>query len=343
MRQRFALFAAAIAIVLTVGHASADPHPAGLKPHKFNGPVAPVTEDGVTTFHIDNHGCSEVKYGDGRGESDCYNGNVRSTLGGLPNDRLGQSVEYRFDIQVAPGFDYRGWENWESRNHLPDRWDSRLRIASWEGQYLHNFLYMLKLDSRRGIDFLGRTCAPADRITEWNSFSMKVRWAADERGWIKVTCNDEVIYLEEQVATNQAPHCYITNQCEEGVFKNPDRINFLLGPVLAGFGHEWKKYNKPSQFTEIQPDGITIRMRNVAVTRGAELYADEDRAIIRRLQAHLNALGCNAGPEDGQVGPRTRAAALSCREFEDGVLPETLGLATASQILDLYETRHPVE
>ena len=209
-------------------------------------------------------------------------------------------------------------------------------MASWEGPAIKNFIYMLKLDARRGLDFVGRECVAPDRLQDWNSFSMKVRWASDARAWIKVTCNDKVVYLEENVATNQAPHCYVTNECDKGVEKNPRRFLFILGPVMAGFGPEWQKYGKPSQFTAIQKDGITIRVRNVAVTGGAALYDDEDREIVRKLQQHLSALGCDAGPADGVIGGKTRQAALTCRTFPADELPAALNVATLRTFLDLY-------
>jgi hypothetical protein len=68
------------------------------------------------------------------------------------------------------------------------------------------------------------------------------------------------------LATNQNPHCYITNQCEPGMKKNATRVLFILGPVMAGFGFEWKKYGLASQFTQIQQEGITVKMRNISVT-----------------------------------------------------------------------------
>ena len=244
--------------------AQAASHPAGLTNHKFNGPSKPVTEAGITTFHIKNEGCSTVDYGDGRGENDCANGNVRSAIGAGNWDRLGQTVEYRFDIRVDPGFNYPGRYSHEGR-----RWHSNLRIASWEGPLLHNFLYILQLDSRRGVTFLDEVCIPADRLSEWNSFSMTVRWAGDQRGWIKVACNGDVIYLAEGVATNQAPHCYVGIHCEPGKRKNPDRFLFILGMVMDGWGTEWARYGFSSQFSEIQPEGITVRMRNIAIEKGA--------------------------------------------------------------------------
>lgn len=329
--------AAFLLIALTIMPAFADPHPAGLQNHRFNGPIDPVTVDGVTTFRIEDRGCSTVDYGDGRGENDCVNGNVRSTIGADSWDPLSSAMEYRFDIQVEPGFRYQGRYSYEG-----ERWHSNLRIASWEGPLLHNFLYILQLDSRRGVTFLDQECVPANRLAEWNSFSMKIRWASDDRGWIKVTCNDEIVYLAEGVATNQAPVCFVGLHCEPDVRKNPDRFLFILGMVMDGWGQEWAQFGFTSQFSSIQPEGITLRMRNIAISRNAELYDAADREAVSRLQAHLAALGCDPGPADGIVGNRTRSAALTCRDFADGEMPDALNPATLGPILALYERDHPL-
>lgn len=331
------LSACLLILFAATGAALADPHPAGLRDHRFNGPIKPTTAGGVTTFRIEDEGCSTVDYGDGRGENDCRNGNVRSAIVARNWDKLGDAVEYRFDIQVDPGLNYPG-----RFSHEGKRWHSNLRIASWEGPLLHNFLYILQLDSRRGITFLDNVCVPADRLGEWNRFSMKIRWSANDRGWIKVTCNDEVVYLAEGVATNQAPNCYVGIHCEPGVRKNPDRFLFVLGMIMDGWGMEWARYGFSSQFSKIQPEGITVRMRNVAIEKGAVLYDEQDREIIRHLQAHLTQLGCDPGPVDGVVGARTREAALSCRSFEGEQLPEKLDVTTAREILSMYERRYPL-
>ena len=330
------VLAGALAAILAIGSVQAEPLPKGFKADSYNGSVAPVTEGGVTTFTIFYGECSDKTYEDDRGESDCLNGNVRSAMGQSGDIKVGNAVEYRFDFQIDPGFAYPGYQNPHAVGFHPDGWDSRLRIASWEGELLHNVIYLLKVDAKHGVNFLARTCQSPDKFGEWVSFSMKVRWTADQKGWIKVSCDDRVIYADEGIATDQAPHCLITNVCEPDIVKHPREIHLTLGPVHAGFGYEWKKHGKATPFTEIQEDGITVRMRNVSIANDAILYEDADKAIIRKLQERLIALGCDPGPADGANGNRTREAALTCRRFGEGVLPPKLTVATASQFLELY-------
>jgi len=319
--------------------AVADPHPAGLRNHRFNGPNNPVTESGVTTFEIRARECSDIKYGDGRGETDCHNGNVRETIG-AHEAQIGQTVTYRFDLKVDAPVEYDGWINSHAYGFLPQGHDSRLRIASWEGNRLHNFIYMLKLDGRDGVTFLDRTCFGPDGFDEWHSFRLETRWAADRRGWVRVSCDDEVIYFSEGAPSQTAPHCYITNQCEPGRAKSPSRIYFVLGPVMSGFGPEWKKYGKASQFTDFE-DSITLHMRNVAIKRGGELYDAAASDAVRDLQRHLTALGCDPGPVDGVMGSRTRSAAQDCRTFEEDAVPEAVNANTVAAWLSAYEGAYP--
>ena len=152
--------------------AYADRYPAGLSNHRFNGSNKPATVAGITTLHINDHQCSDVDYGDGRGENDCYNGNIRSVLSHQPQAVLNENWEYRFDIWVDPSFSYPGFYNDHARDFMPGSFDSRLRIASWEGPFIHNFLYAVKVDAKNGISFLGKECQSKSSFGEWVAFSM---------------------------------------------------------------------------------------------------------------------------------------------------------------------------
>jgi hypothetical protein len=331
------LLALACLIAVTATPAFADPHPKGFIAHKFNGSRMPITEDGITTFQIFHEECSSVDFGDGRGESDCINGTVRSALVRPIWEPMGQVLDYRFDFRIDPAFAYPGFSNTWALGYLKDSWDSRLRLAIWEGPLLHNFLYQLIADTKNGVTFLGNECQSPAQIGEWVSFSMKVRWSGDEKGWIRVSCNDRVIYAQEDVATNQAPHCYVTNICETGIKKDPKSVMMQIGALMWGNGLEWKQNGRDSAFTKIQPDGITVQMRNVAVTKGAELYTVADKAVVKELQEVLTALGCDPGPADGAAGKRTKQAALECRKFPEGTLPAKFTVASLRTFLDLYK------
>ncbi|QFT62064.1 hypothetical protein FIU91_03910 [Roseivivax sp. THAF30] len=327
-------------ILICSSSALADPHPMRLGSHPFNGSVQPVTEDGVTRFEIRNHECSSRKYGDGRGESDCLNGNVRSSLTAHQANNS-SSWTYEFQFRVPGPIGYSGWRNSHACGFLPGCEDSRLRIASWEGNRLHNFLYMLKLDSRHGARFLDQTCVKPEDLEEWSTFRMEVHWSNNDRGWIRVSCDDRVIHFREGNRTAEAPHCYITNLCQDGSQKRPSRVLTILGPVMQGFGHEWRKRGKPHQFTDFYAD-IRVEMRNIVFTPEATLYDDETSNAVRELQAHLLALGCDPGPVDAAMGPKTRDSALTCRNMSEFSLPTEINAETVSQWLKAYKDYHPL-
>lgn len=315
---------------------AADPHPMGLRNHTFNGSVQPVTEAGITRFEIRNQECSEAKYGDGRGESDCYNGNVRSTLSPHSVPTSG-TWTYAFDFRVPGPVGYSGWHNSHACGYIDGCMDSRMRIASWEGNRLHNFLYLLKLDGRRGVYFLDQTCVEKEALENWNTFKMEVNWSHDERGWIRVSCNDEVIYFRENIRTTTNPHCYITNICQDSDGQRPSQVLTIIGPAMQGFGHEWKQRGKPHQFTDFYSD-IVVEMRNVAFTRGGELY---DPDTVRSLQTHLTDLGCDPGPIDGLMGGRTRQATLDCRDLGPATPSDAVDAATIEAWLAAYQEAFP--
>lgn len=129
MYQRLPVIAVLFAALLT-GPVLADPPPTGFELHKFNGSSAPVTEDGITTFHIEDEECSNVDFGDGRGESDCLNGSVRSMLRYERWAELGETLNYSMDILVEPGLEYEGYFNPDSAGFEPRGLDSHIRLAS---------------------------------------------------------------------------------------------------------------------------------------------------------------------------------------------------------------------
>jgi hypothetical protein len=317
------------------GLAVADPLPSQFRAHQFNGSTPPIAEDGITTFNIRFGECSDVDYGDGRGETDCRNGNVRSNLSPRDEQRIGQSYEYAFDVWIDPSLEYEGYYNEMAEGLLPEAWDTRLRVAHWEGSSMvKGFLYKLNLDKKKGLTFLGNQCQPPEAFGTWVSFSLKVRWTADDRGWIRVMCDGRTIYADEGIATDQNPHCYIRNDCDpDRQGRHPSRITFIPGVTLMGYGFEWKEHGYP-QFWDIPEPGITVKMRNLAVTQGAELYDAEEKALAKTLQENLNRLGCDVGSPDGVIGPKTREAAVSCRSLEG--LPARLNALTLPDFVRLY-------
>jgi len=336
MGMRFPMLFMVVLTAATIGPAGADPLPKGFEQHKFNASQAPVTRDGVTTFHVIPGDCSSVDYGDGRGESDCKNGNVKSVIRFKRNAKIGESVEYKFDVQIDPGFKYAGEFQPDALPFRPEGWDSSLRIASWEGEFIKNFVFMLKADATKGITFFGKVCQAPERFGEWMTFSLKVRWANDDRGWVLATCDGEPVYVEEAASSTKQIQCYLANECQPGVVREPKTLNYILGLAFNGYGHDASKNGHASPFRDMQPDGLTVRMRNISVTQGVELYGPEEKALVVRLQKALNGLGCDVGAADGVPGKRTREAALTCRKFAEGAMPPELNVTTVAKFLELY-------
>jgi hypothetical protein len=328
-------FCALLCWVAIFGVANADPLPVGFQESRLNASNGPVVSSGEITFHIVPQDCSNVDYGNG--ETDCITGSTKNNIFYEKPANLGDTVEYKFDIWVDPAFSYQGYSQGETTRFGGKGRDSRLRIASWEGPARKNFIDMVKLDLSKGISFRFQQCqAPAD-FGKWVTFSMKVRWASDERGWIKVTCDDRVVFFAEGVVTNEQVHCYYGNECDpERPLKNAKQFFFQVGLGMAGWGPNWKDLTGPTigPFTAFDEAGLTIKMRNISVTEGVELYSPEDKEVVRQLQEKLNALGCDVGKPDGVVGKRTKAQALTCRELLG--MPETFDVTTVRTFLALY-------
>ena len=151
--------------------------------------INPVTEGGITTFKIAQEQCSNVDYGDGRGESDCRNGNMRSQIQ-PPKITVPSDAIYDFKVRIRDDLNYAGFYNLHYTAHkfLKDvnYHDSRLRIATWEGEFIHNYILNLKLDSKRGITFLSKVCIPPADLNAWNHIQLKIKWRGDESGSIEM-------------------------------------------------------------------------------------------------------------------------------------------------------------
>lgn len=237
-------------------------HPLGLKVDDRSASIKPVTQSGITQFGLRSGQCSAKPYPWDRGENDCRNGNIRSSLDKKWTP-LGKSVRYAFDFWIEPGVKYRGYSNSLANGYLAGGWDTRLRIAAWLGDGKHNYLYQLKLDGVSGVRFVGKTCAGPREFGRWISFEMLVRWSRTKDGVLQVKCNGNLIFsMAGKPTTIDVPHCYITNLCNPKLGNDPRQIGFELGLVMQGFGPEWKKYGKPNPFTTFEGE-IGVKVRNV--------------------------------------------------------------------------------
>ena len=158
--------------------AYADKHPAGFSSHSLNGPARPVTKDGITTFQIFDKRCSKKDYGDGRGENDCHNGNVRSDLLG-PERKLGQSVDYSFDLWVDPGFGYGGFFNNHATGFLPEFMGQPTAHSQLGRALPPQFPLHAEARQHQGRHFPRPRCQAPERFGNWVTFSMKISWAAE--------------------------------------------------------------------------------------------------------------------------------------------------------------------
>ncbi|HVZ12940.1 MAG TPA: hypothetical protein VG894_00620 [Bauldia sp.] len=331
-------FGAALAIAAGSGAFAAGSAPPGFDVYHLNGPKSqPVTQDGVTTFHITPGDCNKTVKLALASETDCSTRSVHGNIHRTRDAKLGESFEYAFDVWTDPGFVYPGLYRTgnEALPYRPGGWDSQLRIATWEGPYRKDFIYMLKLDATKGYTFMGKECAPPSAFGQWVHFSMKVHWANDSTGWVKVTCDDRVVYLAEGVATTKQTQCYVQNECLPGTVHDPKTINFLLGPALLGDGSRAKETGH-AEFVKLQPDGINMKMRNIVVSENATLYGLEETALVKQLQESLSKLGCLTSPATGAIDADTRQQAILCRDFPNEAKPDQLTVDTVKKFAELY-------
>lgn len=232
--------------------------PNGFQNHVFNG-RAPVTQGGVVTFHVEDGDCSSRDYGDGRGESDCFNGNLRSRLAYRDHASLGQSLEYAMEIFVPAGFRYGGGPN---RRSL-------LEVAEWQRiNTIKNHIHTLHLDSVKGLTFDDTRCIPPSAFGQWNSVKVQVKWSAGDDGFLRVICNGTpVVSFRGQTAIPRDCGQPGVFQCVPDLQRVNQPVQFQVGILFRGYG-ERGRLDGLSRMGRVPPEGgFTVQMRNIRVSR----------------------------------------------------------------------------
>ncbi len=228
--------------------------PRGFKEARFQG-NSPKVSGGEVTFTLMPGACSASLYGDGRGESDCKNGNIRSRINATKHAKLGQTREYSLDIWIEPGFRYN--------KGRPVR--SKLTLMEWQRiDTIKNHLYMLHLDSSGGAKFEDKTCFTPAEFGQWVTFTMRVKWSKDDDGGLEVLCNGRRIYaLAGQNAIPPGCGTEAKQQCHLDKIDLRPPIQWQIGPMLNGYGTVYKQFGFSSPFRPWPESGLTMKVRNL--------------------------------------------------------------------------------
>jgi hypothetical protein len=224
-------------------------------PNGLNG-ENPKKQNGEWVMTLRENGCNPRDYGDGRGESDCVNGNIRSQLNGT-KIRPPKSVEYAFDILVPAGFTYN-----ETLKYRPF---GSIEIAGWQHTPgIKNHLYEMHLTPRKGIVFENKPCISPSEYGKWNRVKMQVRWTLKNDGFLQVFCNDRPVYaLRGQNLIPPGCGTDAKSQCHTDKLQHNNPIIWQLGPWFRGFGPDWKDYGRASPFLPFPRSGVSIRVKNL--------------------------------------------------------------------------------
>lgn len=253
--QRLLFFSVFVVLLLPVDARSANP-PGGFIEATFQGRT-PQYKDGTVSFTLMNGDCSKKDYGDGRGESDCKNGNLRSQVHTSKKQKLGNTYEYSMDIWIDPAF-----ENFSAYGQPR----SPLLIAEWQRiNTIKNHMYELHLDTMRGVQFEDRNCFKPEGFGQWHRFRMVAKWSKRSDGFLRVYCDDKLVYELAGQQTAIPPLCgeEVKLQCVPELQNLSQPISWQVGPKLGGFGMEYAKYGMPSQFRRFPDSGLHMKVRNL--------------------------------------------------------------------------------
>lgn len=232
--------------------------PAGFQDHRLNG-RDPAHARGVSTFHVRSGDCSSIDYGDGRGESDCFNGNLRSRMAYTRYAKLGDSLQYEFEIFVPADLQYGGGPN---RRSL-------LEVAEWQRiNTIKNHIHQMHLDTRRGLTFDDAVCFRPAEFGRWNKVIVQVKWSMADDGIIRVVCNDKTVVARSgrTAIPSDCGHNGVF-QCVPALQRPSEPIQFQVGILFRGYGERGRQDGLNPR-GRVPPDGgFTFQMRNVAVKK----------------------------------------------------------------------------
>lgn len=226
---------------------------------QWNG-AQPSYDNDVVAFSLMAEQCGKKTYGDGRGESDCNGGRVRSQIQAPGRIRVGQNVEYYMEFFIPEDFAYEGDGRYPSL--------SRLLIAEWtRNKGIKNHIYEILLDNKRGVTFERETCITKDDYGKWNSFSLRIKWSKGEDGYMEARCNDRLVLERRGEQTVIPPDCASDYklQCELKHQKPNASILWNVGPNFSGYGSDYEKLYKPTPFAPFPSEGIKLSVRNLYV------------------------------------------------------------------------------
>jgi hypothetical protein len=122
--------------------------------NNYNNKRPPRLIGGDLVSQIFNRECMSVDYGDGRGESDCSNGNVSSAVETTKYFKLNSRVRISFDFWIQPNLAVEPVRKEVGRGPFTtDPFHSYLVMFELERiKSIKNHVYDLDVDSRRGLD-----------------------------------------------------------------------------------------------------------------------------------------------------------------------------------------------
>lgn len=169
----------------------------------------------------------------------------RSVL--LSGDAWQNGREYMlgFEFRLDPDLRYRG---------------DGLSIARWHASDVGPPLFDLRLDSDQGVTFLGRTCQSPENFGTWQRVAMRIRWAADDTGYIDLRCGPgpiqsaPLVFARDGFPTNRGTRCLPETPCAPDITPNPQAYLWQLGVIS----------DRPSA---LPTDGVTVEIRRAVQRR----------------------------------------------------------------------------
>ncbi|CUH73015.1 hypothetical protein TL5120_02821 [Thalassovita autumnalis] len=205
-------------------------------------------------FHAKPGDCS--KHRDAAGPSDCATRTTRSVI--AKNQIWQQELDFKVGQRYLLTFDF-----WVDPDFIASGSPAKVSLARWYGSRLSQTpLFEVELDARRGVTFLGTTCVSAKDLDGWHRFSVRMRLAEDETGFVEMRCDSALkvgqpLLAKSNIVTTQPWHCAFGAPCRRK-YPTPDQFSVELGIIADPVR---------GRFAPLPAEGLTVRMKRIEVKR----------------------------------------------------------------------------
>lgn len=211
----------------------------------------PTYRWGEVIFHAKQGDCTHVV--DPAGASDCATRRTRVVM--AKNRVFKQEFDFKLGQRYLISFDFH-----ITPDQLPK--GTRFSMARFYGsRHPVNPLFDVQVDAKRGVTFHGTQCVSPEDMGGWHRFSIRMRLANDNTGFLEMRCDRPLrvglpLLAKSEVNTARPFDCVLGRRCRRGPVPHQFSVEMgIIADPVAG------------RFAPMPAEGLTVRMKRVIAKR----------------------------------------------------------------------------